>query len=329
VNAAGSAASSNATLTVLIPATVTLQPVNVIMRGVTNLATWGYTFSNGLFTVAASSSTPMTYQWRFNGADIAGATNSLLTISNATPANEGLYDCVITDGVGPIISAAARLSIIIPALVIEQPQSETTLVVGDSVTFSVGVTGSPPFGFRWRREGVPIVQFPGAPVTTVTNVPLSYHSNKFTVVITNAGTPSQGFISSNAFVFVLADSDGDHMPDTWEISNGLNHTNAMDGTNDLDGDTMSNRDEWVAGTDPQDPQSYLKVDEISALGGAALSFVALSNKSYSIQYSDRLSNGGWTRLMDVIGRTNSRIEMIVDPNPAAGRYYRLVTPRQP
>jgi hypothetical protein len=231
--------------------------------------------------------------------------------------------------VGPIISAAGRLSIIIPALVFEQPQSETTLVVGDSVVFSVGVTGSPPFGFRWRREGIAFVPFPGAPVTTVTNVPLSYHSNKFTVVVTNAGTPSQGFISSNAFIFVLADCDGDHMPDTWEINNGLNHTNALDGTNDLDGDTMSNRDEWAAGTDPQDPQSYLKVDQISVLGGARLRFVAVSNKSYSIQYSDALGSEGWTKLTDIIGRTTNRIETVVDPGSLGRRYYRLVTPRQP
>jgi hypothetical protein len=194
----------------------------------------------------------------------------------------------------------------------------------------VGVTGTPPFGFRWRREGIPIVPFPGSPFLTVTNVPLIQHSNKFTVVVTNAGTPSQGIISSNAFLYVLADTDGDRMPDAWEIAYGLNHTNAMDGTNDLDGDTMINRDEWVAGTDPQDPQSYLKVDEINVLGEATLRFIAISNKSYTIQFSDSLESAEWRRLADVNGQPTNRNEVVVvDPNPRPSRYYRLRTPRLP
>jgi len=193
----------------------------------------------------------------------------------------------------------------------------------------VGVTGTPPFGFRWRREGIPIVPFPGSPVVTVTNVPLAYHSNKFTVVVTNAGTPAQGIISGSAFLFVLADSDGDRIPDDWEISNGLNYTNALDGTNDLVGDTMINRDEWVAVTDPQDPQSYLKVDQLDALSGATLRFIAVSNKSYTIQFSDALGNPEWHNLVDVNARTTNRNAVVVDPAPGARRYYRLVTPKRP
>src|SRR4030095_13977802 len=109
----------------------------------------------------------------------------------------------------------------------------------------------------------------------------------------------------------------------WEMAFGLNHTNAMDGTNDLDGDTMINRDEWIAGTDPQDPLSYLKIDDIDFLGQATLRFIAISNKSSTIQFSDGLESAGWQRLTDVNARPTNRNEVfVVDPDPRPKRYYR-------
>ena len=147
--------------------------------------------------------------------------------------------------------------------------------------------------------------------------------------MTNIANLNPGLIGSNAFLYVLADTDGDKMPDSWEIEFGLNPTNSVDGTNDLDGDTMINRDEWIAGTDPMDPESYLKVDQIEASGGASLQFLAISNKSYTIQYTHSLESGDWTRLTDVKARTDTRVEVVVDPTPGVGRYYRLVTPKLP
>jgi len=98
---------------------------------------------------------------------------------------------------------------------------------------------------------------------------------------------------------------------------------------DSDGDGMANWQEYVAGTDPLDALSYLRVDSLTLAGGANISFGGKSNKTYTVQYTDALTNGVWLRLGDFAARTNNATETIFDPNYVGGRYYRLATPRQP
>ncbi len=61
------------------------------------------------FSVVVSSATPVSYQWRLNNADIAGATRDSYYITAATAANEGSYTVVVTNGTTPVTSAAATL----------------------------------------------------------------------------------------------------------------------------------------------------------------------------------------------------------------------------
>jgi len=52
------------------------------------------------FTVSASGTAPLTYQWRTNGVDLAGATNQLLTLTNVTTANSGSYSIRVSNAGG-------------------------------------------------------------------------------------------------------------------------------------------------------------------------------------------------------------------------------------
>jgi hypothetical protein len=57
-------------------------------------------------------------------------------------------------------------------------------------------------------------------------------------------------------VQVPADSDGDGMPDQWEIKNKLDPKNSKDGMADTDGDGYTNVEEFLNGTNPQEKINY-------------------------------------------------------------------------
>lgn len=98
-NAYGSVLSSNAMLTVLTPPSITTQPTNqtVAVGGTAN------------FSVAASGSGPLSYQWNFNGTNIAGATNTSLALTNVQWSQAGNYAVLVTNVFGSIFSSNAVL----------------------------------------------------------------------------------------------------------------------------------------------------------------------------------------------------------------------------
>lgn len=114
-NSAGSVTSKSRTLTVtaaptptptatpaLIAPTITTQPAS---KTVTAGAT-------AKFSVTASGSAPLTFQWRKNGGDIAGATASSYTTPATTLADNGsLYDVTVSNGAGSATSKSKTLTV--------------------------------------------------------------------------------------------------------------------------------------------------------------------------------------------------------------------------
>jgi uncharacterized repeat protein (TIGR01451 family) len=66
--------------------------------------------SSVTFSVAASTSTGLAFQWRKEGTELAGATASTYTIASVTPADAGLYDVEVSTPCGTVVSGAAILS---------------------------------------------------------------------------------------------------------------------------------------------------------------------------------------------------------------------------
>ncbi|MHC1762959.1 MAG: immunoglobulin domain-containing protein [Verrucomicrobiia bacterium] len=86
------------------PPAVTVQPVDL-------------TVAQGVpvsFTVASSGFPEPTFQWRFNGQNIAGATAATYSIASATAQNVGEYDVVVTNPLGSATSEVARLVVGLP-----------------------------------------------------------------------------------------------------------------------------------------------------------------------------------------------------------------------
>jgi hypothetical protein len=67
--------------------------------------------SSATFTVTASGTAPLSYQWRFNGTAISGATSSSYTVSNAQSANAGNYSVVVSNSAGSVTSNNATLTV--------------------------------------------------------------------------------------------------------------------------------------------------------------------------------------------------------------------------
>ena len=67
--------------------------------------------SNITFTVTAAGTPPLSYQWRLNGTNIAGATGTSLTLSNVQPDQAGNYAVQVTNAYGSTISSNAVLTV--------------------------------------------------------------------------------------------------------------------------------------------------------------------------------------------------------------------------
>jgi hypothetical protein len=227
---------------------------------------------------------------------------------------------IATDSYGSLASAVATLTVLVRPVITLQPISQSVVSNG-TATFTIAASGTPPISFRWRRNNLTFTN--GIILTAPTNSTLILTNVKpvdaatFNVAVTNLGGQSSG-LSSNAVLTVLEDSDGDGIPDTLE---------PLDGAADTDGDGMSNAAELFAGTDYLDPASYLKVD-IASGGGARISFIAVSNRTYTVQSTDGLHPILWSKWLDVLSRTNTRTEVLSDPFATTNRFYRLVTPIQ-
>jgi hypothetical protein len=135
--------------------------------------------------------------------------------------------------------------------------------------------------------------------------------------------PSPG----QANTFPELDTDGDSLPDAWELDNGTNPYLA-DADEDPDGDGYTNRQEYIAGTNPHDLQSRLQVDRIEVNNQeVTLQFLAVANRTYTLLWNASPDGAAWATLTDVLAAPTNRIVTITDSIAGVPkRFYRLASP---
>ena len=191
----------------------------------------------------------------------------------------------------------------------------------------------PPFGYQWRSNALAIATPVSNSKTNFFVIPAAFIatnaiSSTFRVIVTNRAVTTFQVAQSATFTLTtLLDTDRDGIADSVETALGLNPNNAADALLDLDGDGMSNFAEYQAGTELNNSNSFLRVALTASNSMANVTVAAVSNRTYTVQYSDVLP-GSWSKLADLIARSTNRMEILQDPNWTTNRYYRLVLPAQ-
>ena len=78
------------------------------------------TGTTATYSVGASGTLPLAYQWQFDGTNIAGAGNSSLSLTNVQLTNAGSYTVVVTNVVGAVTSQVAVLTVLAPPAILGQ-----------------------------------------------------------------------------------------------------------------------------------------------------------------------------------------------------------------
>lgn len=130
----------------------------------------------------ATGTLPMSYQWRFNGVDIPGATDPVLQLHDLRFDQAGAYTVVVSNAHGASTNSPVNLSVL-PFLITTQPHSQTVLPAA-TARFDVGVLGQAPFWYQWQFNGINLPDATNS-YLVLTNVQLN-DSGLYAVIVSNA-----------------------------------------------------------------------------------------------------------------------------------------------
>jgi hypothetical protein len=107
------------------------------------------------FSVAATGTAPLSYQWYKNDNNHpVGINSGTLTLQNVQSSDAGSYYVKVSNSAGTATSAGAGLTLLPGAPTILTPPVGHIVEQGGSVSFTVNASGAT--GYQWRKDGVNI-----------------------------------------------------------------------------------------------------------------------------------------------------------------------------
>lgn len=173
-NVGGSVTSTVASLTVLTrPPRIVSPPQNQTVEA------GGYAY----FTASVEGARPFAYQWQWNGQNLSNATDSYLSLYTTSTNDSGDYRLVVTNIFGAATSAVARLTVLAyPPQIYQQPWGVSADADAQPLLY-VGVSGTSPLSFQWRRNGFDV---PGATGSILSFFPFApSDAGSYQVVVSN------------------------------------------------------------------------------------------------------------------------------------------------
>ncbi len=135
------------------------------------------------FTVAATGTEPLVYQWLKDGVILAGRTGKSLPLPGVQASDSGAYEVLVSNAAGTAAKTMGVLTALVAPSITAQPQG-LTVEAGANLEFSASVAGDAPLACQWYKD---YASLPGktAPTLALKDVKTS-DAGVYYLVVTNA-----------------------------------------------------------------------------------------------------------------------------------------------
>jgi tetratricopeptide (TPR) repeat protein len=183
-----------------VPPTISRHPVDLPLTA----------GGGGSFSVEATGATPLSYQWKREGAMLPGATNPMLNLPPTATSSAGQfrYTCVVSNAGGASTSRVATLTVKAggpppkpPPVEVARPtidSNPTNLIVsvGDGGRFFVKATGPSPLTYQWQRDGRLLAGETNETLNLTAQATGSAGQYKYTCLVSNVGGASTSRVAT-------------------------------------------------------------------------------------------------------------------------------------
>jgi hypothetical protein len=162
-----------------------------------------------------------------------------------------------------------------------------------------------------------------------TNYPGAVFNGQYTGKLDNAGETVRLSDQLGKAIWSITYSDQAPWPAAADgTGRSLQRTNtAVDGGNPANWEAAipTPGADLLGGGTPTNGLASLKIDAIAVGLGVTLTFGAISNQAYSVEFTDDLGSRSWLKLFDLPARASNRTEVVIDPGRFKQRFYRLTS----